>query len=365
MKKLLSIIVALMLCIGLNAQTSLTQAPDFTATDHLGNEINLYEILEGGQHVLINFYTTTKDTTSTIPPSLVEAYKRLGCNQHDVFFISILPNAIPQLANKYIERYGIEFPIIHNPEVFDEGAAFDITRILYQVYEFPTTILIAPDKSIVLQDIASIKESEDIVSALTPFGIKEYECGNDEDEEPEYPEQTTVPVAPVINVYAENSGLIVIEWEAVETAIFYYVYHNGKLVGDGQVLGTEVEILVHPETTYCFTVTAVNTVGESEHSNEACATTPAAEEPENPDGNIEVAENSFAIYPNPVNDRLYIATENEVEEVVVYDIFGRQQELSAVSYQPSAIDVSNLNSGIYFVKVVTNEGEVVKRFVKK
>ena len=192
------------------------------------------------------------------------------------------------------------------------------------------------------------------------------EGDDDDDDDPEYPEPTTVPDAPVINVYAENSGLIVIEWEAVETAIFYYVYYKGNLVGDGQVMGTEVEILVNPETEYCFTVTAVNTVGESEHSNEACATTPAeGEDPINPDGNVEVAENDFVIYPNPVNDKLYIETETEVKEVVVYDIFGRRQELSAVSHQPSAIDVSNLNSGIYFVKVVTENGEVVKRFVKK
>ena len=193
--------------------------------------------------------------------------------------------------------------------------------------------------------------------------------GEEPGDEPEYPEQTTVPAAPVIKVYAENSGLIVIEWEAVETAIFYYVYHRGKLVGDGQVMGTEVEILVYPETEYCFTVTAVNTVGESEHSNEACATTPAeeSEEPENPDGNIEVAENNFNIYPNPVNDRLYIETESEIEEVVVYDIFGRCQNLKISESQKlrNSINVTELNSGVYFVKVVTEKGEAVQRFVKK
>jgi hypothetical protein len=83
------------------------------------------------------------------------------------------------------------------------------------------------------------------------------------------------------------------------------------------------------------------------------------------EGNIELVEDNFNIYPNPVNDRLYIATETEVEEVAVYDMFGRQQELSAISGQQSVINVANLNSGIYFVKVVTENGEVVKRFVKK
>ena len=71
------------------------------------------------------------------------------------------------------------------------------------------------------------------------------------------------------------------------------------------------------------------------------------------------------IYPNPVNDRLYIETENNVKNVTIFDIFGRQQQLSAISSQPYVINVSNLTSGIYFVKINTTNGEIVKRFVKK
>ena len=257
-------------------------------------------------------------------------------------------------------------------EAVDGATSYNI----YTPSGFATNILGLTETTYTFEDLTAGTEYCFEVSAVYPTGESDVVkvCattqteGEDDgdDDEPEYPEPTTVPDAPVINVYAENSGLVVIEWEAVETAIFYYVYYKGNLVGDGQVMGTEVEILVNPETEYCFTVTAVNTVGESEHSNEACATTPAeGEDPINPDSNIEVAENDFVIYPNPVNDRLYIETETEVKEVVVYDIFGRRQELSAVSHQPSAIDVSNLNSGIYFVKVVTSEGEIVKRFVKK
>ena len=72
---------------------------------------------------------------------------------------------------------------------------------------------------------------------------------------------------------------------------------------------------------------------------------------------------SFRLYPNPVNDKLYIETETEVEEVVVYDAFGRQQ--STVNGQQSTVDVSNLNVGVYFVMIKTNEGVVVKRFIKQ
>ena len=57
--------------------------------------------------------------------------------------------------------------------------------------------------------------------------------------------------------------------------------------------------------------------------------------------------------------------EVEIEEVPIFDIYGRRQALSAVICHLSAIDISNLNSGVYFVKVVTSEGEAVKRIVKK
>ena len=79
---------------------------------------------------------------------------------------------------------------------------------------------------------------------------------------------------------------------------------------------------------------------------------------------IEELTSSFRIYPNPANDKLYIETGVEIEEVVVYDIYGRQQSTDN-GQQPSCIDVSGLNSGVYFVKVVTDNGEVVKCFVKK
>ena len=79
----------------------------------------------------------------------------------------------------------------------------------------------------------------------------------------------------------------------------------------------------------------------------------------------DIDNSSINLHPNPVNDKLYIETEVEVEEVVVYDVYGRCQELSAVSGQPSVIDVSGLNSGVYFVKVVTENGEAVQCFIKK
>ena len=85
------------------------------------------------------------------------------------------------------------------------------------------------------------------------------------------------------------------------------------------------------------------------------------------DDAVEELNASFNIYPNPVEDRLYIEAETEIEEVVIYDIYGRVQNLRNSETQKlrNSIDVTNLNSGVYFVKVVTEKGEAVQRFVKK
>ena len=471
-----------MFSLGLNAQTELTQAPDFTTTDYFGNEINLYEILESGQHVLLHFNTRTNEATPEVTPPLVEAYKKLGCNQHDVFFIGVVPNGTSNITKKYVEEYGIEFPMIHNTDESNgmEGDAFDITRVLYQVWEYPTTLLIAPDKSIALQDISPMKEASDIISALTPFGIKEYECGNDDEEDPEEQNPmveitvtdvttTTVdvsftPAGECASYYIlldtessmeqwtmvfgvtleqlieewsiERQGPSTHLWNELIPNTEYTIFVLSKdiegeniqvdrqkvttevLGGNGvSVIDLQVEVLTNTsvfvtatpneetaeyhyiliEKSYADSIGADSTmkiihtdpyalydidrwewidlhentefyaIAQGKNAQGEWGEITKVEFVTTTEGNIELVEDNFKIYPNPVNDRLYIETEVEVEEVVVYTITGVVvgQQTTVNGQQTSSIDVSNLNSGIYFVKVVTENGEVVKRFVKK
>ena len=164
------------------------------------------------------------------------------------------------------------------------------------------------------------------------------------------------PVAPtnlIVTPLSETSVKLV--WGAVGNATSYNVYQGEEKIATTELPSYTVEGL-EADTEYCFTVTSVNAIGDSEKSAEACGKTKG-------DG-IEELASMFSIYPNPVNDKLYIETEVEVEEVVVYDMFGRQQSM-VNGQQSTVIDVTNLNSGVYFVKIVTENGEVVKRFIKK
>ena len=77
-------------------------------------------------------------------------------------------------------------------------------------------------------------------------------------------------------------------------------------------------------------------------------------------------ENKFSVYPNPVKDELTITTEVRVEEIAIYDVYGRQAMCQQVNETTSqqVVNVTGLNSGIYFVRITTEDGEIVKRFVK-
>jgi hypothetical protein len=71
------------------------------------------------------------------------------------------------------------------------------------------------------------------------------------------------------------------------------------------------------------------------------------------------------IYPNPVADKLYIESEMNIEEIRIFDAMGRCQDIEMSSSQFVTLDLSDLNSGVYFVRIKSDGEFIIKRFVKK
>jgi len=76
----------------------------------------------------------------------------------------------------------------------------------------------------------------------------------------------------------------------------------------------------------------------------------------------------ITVAPNPTTGELSIMNyELQVEKIEVLDIVGRivsSHHLSTSSFHHK-IDISHLNNSIYFVKIITEQGEIVKRIVKQ
>ncbi len=66
------------------------------------------------------------------------------------------------------------------------------------------------------------------------------------------------------------------------------------------------------------------------------------------------------LYPNPVKDRLTVKAEN-LQSVEVYNLVGQQ----VVTSSASVIDFSDLNEGVYFVRVTADGKTITKRVVKQ
>src|SRR5690606_5955769 len=81
--------------------------------------------------------------------------------------------------------------------------------------------------------------------------------------------------------------------------------------------------------------------------------------------NLSVSEPQIIelnLYPNPVNDLLYIKTEQEVTSVILYSITG---QLLQTWENQNSINLSAYAKGIYLVEVQTPNGKKTAKIIKE
>ncbi len=79
----------------------------------------------------------------------------------------------------------------------------------------------------------------------------------------------------------------------------------------------------------------------------------------------EIARNIILqIFPNPATNNLTIETPQK-SDIEILNIQGQLMKSIVSDENHSAIDISGFSSGMYFVKVKTTEGIIVKKFIKK
>lgn len=156
------------------AQTSLTQAVDFTVTDIHGVEHTLFEYLDAGKYVCLDFLFTTCGPCQANQPYFTETYHNFGCNTGDVILLSLETTVGDAETAAYEETFGGENP----PPIAsctDGGACTAASP--YGISAFPTFILIAPDGEIVNQDIWPLSNGAATFTALfESYGIQQMAC---------------------------------------------------------------------------------------------------------------------------------------------------------------------------------------------
>lgn len=83
-------------------------------------------------------------------------------------------------------------------------------------------------------------------------------------------------------------------------------------------------------------------------------------------GTNDISSNQTVLFPNPTNDKVTISNASNLEMVTIYNVLGAQvMQVKEINSNTTQIDLGDLPSGIYLVKVLSDtSNEGVKRLVK-
>lgn len=87
---------------------------------------------------------------------------------------------------------------------------------------------------------------------------------------------------------------------------------------------------------------------------------------------LSIEDNSLdtglSIYPNPARDQVHISNQTSIDlqRVLIYDVTGQLVKTVALNGRAhnTSINISDLSSGIYMVKVLTSNSSTLKKLVK-
>ena len=80
-----------------------------------------------------------------------------------------------------------------------------------------------------------------------------------------------------------------------------------------------------------------------------------------------ITSSQFLIYPNPTIGELRIENgELRIENVTIFDIYGRIQKAECKKLKEEIlVDISSLPVGVYFLRITTEQGEVMRKILKE
>lgn len=86
-------------------------------------------------------------------------------------------------------------------------------------------------------------------------------------------------------------------------------------------------------------------------------------------GVLKVEENlnatSAEVYPNPTKGEVNINTESEIKAVEVYDNAGRIiQKQIGINARKTALTIRSENTGVFYLKIITDKGSMMKKVIK-
>ena len=152
---------------------------------------------------------------------------------------------------------------------------------------------------------------------------------------------------------SEENGQIVLQWDPALAAETYNVYGNGQLLREGLVETTCTLDMTESLAEGVFTVTGVLNGVESSPSNRAYSGSASVEESD---------PTEVKLFPNPTQGQVRVEADG-LCEVVIANALGQQLGTVPAEARTLDVDLAGQPSGVYFLKIVTEKGQQVRKVV--
>ena len=160
--------------------------------------------------------------------------------------------------------------------------------------------------------------------------------------------------------YAEQIIGAVLTWETPDAGSTgnlqgYNVYRDGAKINEELVAETAfVDEYVTPFETYSYAVEAVYDDGCASESDPIEVTI------DHGAGVLENGNLNVKVYPNPAEGFVNVAAEG-LQNIALIDMMGRIVKEQSASQSATVVDLSNLPTGLYFLRVTTDKGVALQR----
>lgn len=223
------------------AQTPLDIAPDFTVKDLESNTHNLYEYLDAGKYVVIDFFTTNCQSCQIFAPRFSDSYEYFGCNFSNVIHLGINYGG----DNIDLANFNSQWGAIYPSASGISGGGNKVVNA-FEVISFPTIILIAPDRTIVKKQLWNSSQSpeellEGLNNAILEAGGIPLICTVDT-------EQIPAPEKEILSATHNSSGGVIITCHEEPTSgLDLLVYSaDGRMVYNRPLTGNVTNISLRP-----------------------------------------------------------------------------------------------------------------------